>query len=259
MRLQTLTLLCALFPLLAQCAQPDVKEIIRRSVEANQRDFKAVNKYNNKERDRTPGGGSKTYQITMIEGTPYQRLIAVNGKPLPADQQSAEEKKEQQAIQQRHSESSGDRQKRIQKYERGRTRDNTMMQQLTEAFNFTLVGQHKVRGYTVYVLKATPKPGYNPPNMDSEVLPGMQGELWIDEKSFQWVKVTAQVIRPVSIAGFLARVEPGTRFELEKAPVGDGTIWFPSHFAEKANAKVLGVFSHNSFEDDTFWDYQPAK
>jgi hypothetical protein len=259
MRLSTLTLICALFPLLAPGAQPDVKEIIRRSVEANQRDFQAADKYNNKERDRTAAGGSKTYQVTMIEGTPYQRLIGVNGKPLPADQEAAELKKERQARQQRRSESSSDRQKRIQKYERERARDNTMMQQLTEAFNFTLVGQRKVRGYTVYVLKATPRPGYKPPNMDSEVLPGMQGELWIDQESFQWVKVTAQVIRPVSIAGFLARVEPGTRFELEKAPVGDGSIWFASHFVEKANAKVLGFFNHNSYEDDTFWDYQPVK
>ena len=202
---------------------------------------------------------SKTYQVTMIEGTPYQRLIAMGGKPLSPAQQAAEQKKERQATQHRQGESSGDRQERIQKYERERSRDNAMMQQLTEAFTFTLAGERKVRGFAVYVLKAMPKPGYKPPNMACQVLPGMQGELWIDRETYQWVKVTAQVIRPVSIDGFLARVEPGTRFELEKSPVGDGSIWLASHFAERANAKILGVFSHNSSEDDTFWDYQPAK
>jgi len=30
----------------------------------------------------------------------------------------------------------------------------------------------------------------------------MEGKLWIDEKTFQWVKVEATVIRPVSIEGF---------------------------------------------------------
>ena len=258
MRLPVLALLCTLFSVAVPAGQPDVKEIIRRSVEANQRDFKAADNYNFKERDKTPSG-SKTYQITMVEGTPYQRLIAVNGKALPASQEADEAKKEQQARRERGSESNSDRQKRMRKHQRERERDYTMTQQLTAAFNFALVGQKKVRGYTVYVLKATPKPGYKPPNMDSEVLPGMQGELWIDEKSFQWVRVTAQVIRPVSIAGFLARVEPGTRFELEKSPVGDGSIWLVTHFVEKANARILGLFSHNSSEDDTFWDYQLAK
>jgi hypothetical protein len=47
----------------------------------------------------------------------------------------------------------------------------------------------------------------------------MQGKLWIDKDSFQWVKVEAQVMHPVSIEGFLAKVEPGTHFELEKEPV----------------------------------------
>lgn len=41
--------------------------------------------------------------------------------------------------------------------------------------------------------------------------------------------VEATVIHPVSIEGFLAQVEPGTQFKLEKMPVADG-IWLPKHF-----------------------------
>src|SRR5947209_20316359 len=114
MWLLALAVFFALFPVVSQCASPDVKEIIRRSVEANQRDFKAADDYNFKERDRIPGG-SKTYQITMINGTPFQRLIALNGRPLPAPQEAAEQRKEQQARQQRRSESNAEHQRRIQK------------------------------------------------------------------------------------------------------------------------------------------------
>jgi hypothetical protein len=91
--------------------------------------------------------------------------------------------------------------------------------------------------------------------MEAQVLTGMRGQLWIDQKTFQWVKVVAEVVHPVSIGGFLARVEPGTRFELEEAPVGDG-IWLPSHFSEKSDAKVLHVFNHASQDDETYFDYQ---
>ena len=78
------------------------------------------------------------------------------------------------------------------------------MEQLTKALDFKLVGEQKLGPYEVYVLKATPRPGYEPPNIESKVLTGMEGKLWIDEKTFQWVKVEATVVRPVSIEGFLA-------------------------------------------------------
>jgi len=60
---------------------------------------------------------------------------------------------------------------------------------------------------------------YRPPNFETRVLTGMRGKLWIERNSFQWVNVEVEVIHPVHIGGFIARVEPGTRFELEKIPV----------------------------------------
>jgi len=191
----------------------------------------------------------------MIEGSPYQRLIAIDGKPLPPAQSAQQEAKQQQVTEQRRSESPQERANRIGKYQSGRRRDNNMMNQLTVAFDFTLVGESKLRGFHVYVLKATPRPGYQPPSMELQVLTGMQGELWIDQNTYQWVRVTAHVIRPVSIAGFLAQVEPGTQFELEKAPVGKG-VWQPIHFSMRSQARVLMLFNRSSQEDETYFDYQ---
>lgn len=211
--------------------------------------------YNHKERDDT-GTEVKSYQVTMIDGSPYHRVIAVNDEPLPKAEEEAELQKEANARKQRKAESPSARSARIAKFERNRARDDAMMNQLTVAFNFTLEGEDKLRGHEVYVLKAVPKPDYVPPNRDCEVLKGMRGKLWIDKKTFQWVRVEAEVIEPVSIGGFLASVNPGTRFEFEKEPVGDGRVWFASHFKMQANAKVLFLFNKNSFEDEKFWDYQ---
>ncbi len=237
--------------------QPSVQQIIDKSVAVNQADFNSATHFNWTETDRT-GRGSKTSRVRMIEGTPYYRLIAVNGKPLSAAQEAQQEKKERQVVAQRRAESPGERQKRIETFEKERRRDNAMMEQLTKAFNFTMVGLRKVRGYSVYVLKATPRPGYKPPTMETQVLTGMHGELWIDNKTFHWVKVTAQVIHPVSIEGFLAEVEPGTQFELENGPVGDGSTWLASHFAMKSNAKIFHIFARESTDDETYTDYQPV-
>jgi len=236
---------------------PSAQMIIEKSVEANHRDFIAAPRFSHHERDRV-ANGSKTWEVTMIEGSPYQRLIEVNDEPISKEQAAAEEQKMKEEIANRKAESPSERRSRIAKYEKDRNRDNAMMKQLTVAFNFKLVGKSKVNSRDVYVLKATPKPGYQPPNMETQVLTGMQGELWIDVQTYQWVKVTAKVIHPVSIEGFLAEVEPGTQFELEKMPVTND-IWLPKHFSMKSRAKILYLFNHSSQDDETYSDYKEIK
>jgi hypothetical protein len=237
--------------------QPSAQEIIDKSVTVNTADFKAAVNFNWVETDRT-GRSSKTSAVTMIEGTPYYRLIAVNGRPLSPAQEAEQEKKQEKVIAERRAETPEQRRERIEKFEKERRRDNAMMEELTKAFNFAVLAERGVRGYPVYVLKATPRPGYKPPSMELRVLTGMHGELWIDQKNFHWVKVTASVIHPVSIEGFLAEVEPGTRFELDNMPVGDGSTWQASHFSMRSNARVFHLFARESSEDDAYSDYKPV-
>jgi len=238
----------------ASSAQIDARSIIARSVQANTRDWHAEPRYDNFERDRQPDGGTKTYAEMMILGSPYQRLISVNGVALPKWQQEQERQKLESTLRQRRNESASERAERIAKYANGRQSDRLLMDQLTKAMKFVLVREQELSGRQVYVLKATPRADYHPPTMEAEVLRGMEGELWIDEARFQWIKVQARVIRPVLIEGFLARVEPGTRFELEKMPVADH-VWLPSHFSMKSQAKILFLFTRKSEEDEIYYGY----
>ena len=247
------TLLLILFAA-SECAEPfDVQRIIQRSVAANRQDWSAAPRYSYSERDRQ-GKGSKTYEVMMILGSPYRRLVALNNEPLSPADQNKERRLMEEAIAKRRAEPKKERAARTLEYEKERKRDQLLMDQLVEAFDFRSLGRQKLGTFDVYVLRATPRPGYHPPNIETEVLTGMQGTLWIDRDSFQWVKVEADVVHPVVIAGFLARVEPGTRFELEKAPVADG-VWLPTHFAMKSRAKLLFVLTHREREDETYFDY----
>ncbi|HEX4002927.1 MAG TPA: hypothetical protein VHX36_09770 [Candidatus Acidoferrales bacterium] len=235
----------------------DAPEIISRSVVAMKHDWDADPQYDCKERDRT-SQGSKTYEDLMIDGSPYQSLIAVDEKPLSADQQASEKQKMQDAIAKRKAESPQDRAQRIAKYDEQRRRDHALIQDLTKAFDFKLAGEGRLDGHKVYVLDARPRPGYQPDSKQTQVLTGMKGKLWIDTATFQWVKVEAEVIHPVSIDGFVARVEPGTRFELEKTPVAKD-VWLPRHFSMRSHAKVFFVFGKSSSDDETYFDYHPQK
>lgn len=236
--------------------EDNVATIIQRSVEANNRDWDAAPQFDYSELDQGPDG-SKTYAVTMLYGSPYRRLIAINGKHLSADKESGEQEKFEKTASERRNESPEKKSERIAKYEAERKRDHTMLEQLTAAFNFKIVGEQNLKGKRVYVLRATPRKDYRPPNRDSQVLTGMEGRLWLDKATFQWVRVEAHVTHPVRIEGFLAEVEPGTQFELEKIPVSPD-IWLASHFAMKSDAKVMLLFRHRSQEDDTFFNYHKA-
>jgi hypothetical protein len=235
-------------------AQTDAQRVIERSVQRNTADWNAFPRYECLERDREPNGGSKTFDDLMVAGSPYQRVVAVNDKPLSSSDQEAQQRKLEETIKQRRNESPEQRAQRIAKYQKSRERDHLFLEQLSKAFNFKLVGQRKLGDYEVYVLRSVPRPDYQPPNREAEVLKGMRGTLWIDKKTYQWVKVEASVIRPVRIEGFVAEVEPGTQFELDKMPIGDD-IWLPRHYVMKARAKVFLLFNHQAAEDDTYSDY----
>jgi hypothetical protein len=161
---------------------------------------------------------------------------------------------------QRRAESPAAHARRIAGYEKGRRRDHLLFQQMTAAFDFHMAGTDTLNGREAYRLRATPKPGYRPPNTQSQVLSGMEGTLWIDRQSMQWAKVEAHVVRPVSIEGFLARVQPGTRFELEYAPVAAG-IWEPTHFIMASHARVLFVYNRRERDDESYSGYHlnPAR
>ncbi|HZW79902.1 MAG TPA: hypothetical protein VFF50_05480 [Candidatus Deferrimicrobiaceae bacterium] len=236
--------------------QNNADAIIQRSVEANKRDWEAAPQFDCLEQDRD-GNGTRSYEDTMILGSPYQRLVAINGNPLTPAQTAAEKQKLENTVSERKKESRRQRANRVAKYKKEQRRNHLLMEQIAKAFAFNQVGEANLDGHEVYVLKATPRPGYRPPNMETEALTGMEGKLWIDTSSFQWVKVEAQVTHPVHIAGFLAEVEPGTHFELEQEPVAPG-IWLPQHFSMRASSRILFVVPHHGQEDDTYSDCHAA-
>lgn len=235
---------------------PDATTIIQRSVDAMHRDWQASTKYSHLERD-LEAHGSKTFQILMIEGSPYQKLTAVNGKPLSSGEAKKEDEKLRHEIASRCGESPSGKQKRIAQYQEDQKRDHEMIGELTKAFTFKVAGRQRVNGRQTWLLNATPKPGYQPPNLETKALTGMEGKLWIDTATFEWVRVEAHVVQPVSIEGFLARVEPGTVFELVRAPIGKG-VWAPAHFSERSKARIVGLIGHSTHDDETYTNYRPT-
>ncbi len=234
---------------------PDVKTIVERSAKAAEADRKADSDYDYSETDTKADGTRKTYAVQMLYGSPYQELTELNGEPLSRDKQKEEHHKLEREKSHRQHESEEARSQRVSAFQAEENRDGRFLAEFSKAFNFKLTGEQELDHHQVWVIEATPLRGYRPIDKETRALTGMRGQLWIDKQTYQWVKVEAEVTHPVSIIGFVATVEPGTRFELEKIPVGDGSVWLPRHFAMTSNAKVLEIIHRKAQEDNTYFNY----
>ncbi len=240
--------------------QTDAGAIVRQSIEAMASDWNQAPYYSYIERDleqsRSKPAASKSYQILMIDGSPYHKLIAVGDAPLAPEQRAAEDRNMQRETRKRERESAKEHHERVSAYEKKRAREQNLIREMSKAFDFTIAGEEDVNGRNCWILAAKPRPGYVPPDRDSRVLTGMTGRLWIDREQYRWVRSVAEVIQPVSFFGFLAKVDPGTRFVFEQAPLKDD-LWFPTHLSIEVNSSVLGILPQNSRQDEMYSDYKP--
>jgi len=237
--------------------RPDAQEIIERSLAATRADWQHESSVVDIERDKDTRDGkttSRTYQVMIIDRTPYNHLIARDGEPLSAEEEAQQTRLLQEECEKRGNQSPEERAKRLAKYHHSQQRMFEMMREMTKALNFTVTGDANVSGHEVYVLNASPRPDYQPTSRETRVLAAMQGTLWVDQRTYQWVRVEAEVIKPVWFGFFIAKVYPGTKFLLEQEPV-QGDIWLPRHFRMEVKSAIL--FDHRSFtHDETYRDYR---
>lgn len=235
---------------------PSADQIVQRSAEATHSDWEKAPGFDYCDTE-VAGSHTRTFAELMIAGSTYERLVAIDGAPLPEQEEQQQAARFATAVEQRNHETEAQRAKRVAQYEKERHRDQMLLVEMTKGMIFQLDGTAVVAGHQTFVLRATPRPGYVPKGMETQVLTGMRGTLWVDQESYRWVKVEAEVMHPVNIAGFVARVEPGTRFLLEESPVAP-EVWMATRFTMRAKAKILFFFPASSSSDDTWFNYTPA-
>jgi hypothetical protein len=236
---------------------PDPQEIVRRSVALNELNWQKAPQFSYTRHEVFTEGDKvtdRTYKVVMVNGSPREQLLAENGKPLPAERLAQERRKLETARASPPSDDSGDN-RGVAAYQQGRQQHHALMQEMPKAFEFQFVGEEVVKGRNCFVLEASPRPGYQAPSKDTKVLTGMRGKLWIDAREYQWVKVQAEVFKPVAFGLFIAHVRPGTEFLLEQEAVTED-VWLPSHFVTKLRSTKLVFFSKAYTRDETYSDFQ---
>lgn len=197
----------------------------------------------------------KTYEMLEIYGTPVQRLIAKDDKPLDAKENTKQDEKIQKIIDKRKNESDEDRKKREEKEWKEREDGRKFVREVADAYDFKLVGTETLGGREAWVIDGEPRPGFEPHMKESKFLSKFHGRVWIDKGDLQLAKMDIEAIDTVSVGWVLARIHKGTRVMLEQTRVND-EVWLPRHLTFKVDARVALFKGFNIDGEQEFRDYK---
>jgi hypothetical protein len=259
-----ISLLLCLLACAVRGADADPLDIVRRSIAAENENTRRARNYTflqrEEERDLDGAGHvkstrSKTYDITMLEHSPYRRLIERDDRPLPAKEEEQEQAKLRKSIEERRRETEAQRARRLADYDKRRGRDRGMLNEIPEAFDFRLRGEESIESRPVYVIEATPRAGYRARNTQARLLlPKLKATLWIDRADLSWVRLEAEIIDNISLGLFLFRLSKGARLELQQTRVND-EVWLPRVLRVKASARLVAK-KVNREQDFTFRNFR---
>ena len=177
---------------------------------------------------------STTKKICETKDGDVARLIALNGKPLsPADEQKEEARLNGLLG------DPGKQRRRMQAESEDRGRVLKVLRALPAAFVYQDAGPGE--GPTGKVEKFTFKPnsGFSPPDLETQVLTQMAGEIWIDPVHLRVVRLEGHLQQDVDFGwGILGRLNKGGWIVIEQANVGGGQ-WRTTHFQMAMSGRVV--------------------
>lgn len=210
----------------------DPVEIIERLVAAQKTTADLVQPYTYTEEavhyDYTGNGSlrkgiTETREVIFVEGWPFHKLVARNGKPLPAKERAEIEKSIHETAEERrrrpHTPEGGYLAMGEQRIDLGANRE------LLTLFDNRLRGEEELRGRKAWVIESTPKPGYAAQSEHEREVLSFRRTLWIDEEENDVARMELAVVgEGIHFAA------PGSTIRLDNIRLAPG-VWLTSELA----------------------------
>ena len=216
---------------------------------------------------------AEVYEVypSFDRGRTYRKLIARDGRPVPArelalldQKQNAEIEKEARRL---ASEDAAAREKRESEQ---REKEDAVAAEVFRVYDITIVGRETLDGRSTIELAFGPRADAKPASKVGKIMKKFRGRAWVDEADHQVVRVESELVDTLSFGfGIIARLKPGARVSFERRKV-NGEIWLPAvaHFTGSARlllVKGLSIDAISEYSDykkfsvDTSVDYSPEK
>lgn len=184
---------------------------------------------------------TSTKEILETKDGGVARLVAIGDQPLsPADEQKEQARLDAllaDPARQRH---------RKQNEDEDTGRAVKVLRALPTAFLYEYAGATTGPGGTQEKFIFRPNPAFSPPDLETQVLTEMTGELWIDAGQERVTRLEGRLSRDVDFGwGILGRLNKGGWIVIEQADVG-ARRWRIVRFQMVMSGRVL--FKNKSFD-----------
>ncbi len=158
--------------------------------------------------EREEQGKKKTKEVVQTGLGSFERLVAVNGQPLNAEEQKDEKERIGNLVR-----NPAEQQRLEQTKKKDAEQCKTFFKMLPDALTFIYAG----RDGDLIKLSYRPNPSFQPPSREARVFHEMEGEMWVHETQRRLVRIRGQLIADVTFAGgLLGHLEKGGHFNVEQ-------------------------------------------
>jgi len=231
----------------------DPQELVRRAAknEIKANDYHQYFMYRDHVEEKNH---STTKEVLETPQGGLSNTIAINGKPLTPEQRAKENQKLD-----KFANDPAARRKREESSREDTQREQLMLTSLPDAFLYTYAGtQQGPNGDELVHLTFKPNPNFSPPNHETRVYQGMQGDLLIDRKAMRIAKIDGTLFKDVEFGwGILGRLYKGGKFYIEQRDVGNGR-WETVHETLDFNGKILMIKPLTIYSNETATDFRPV-
>lgn len=245
-------------------ATVDPKEIVRRSVETDHRNWERARSYTCRQREVEKQLGKngevksteiRTYDVNFYYGREYSRLVQKNDKPLTESEQKKEDEKLEKFLARLRDQSDEEREKQLAREKKQREETRAFLRDVVNAFDFTLVGEENISGVDSWVIAASPRKDFHPTQPHADMLSKVKGKIWIEKNGYNWVKAEAETFDTISFGIFLLRIHKGARISFEQIRVND-EVWLVRRFYILGGARLALLKNEAVEQEDVFSDYR---
>jgi hypothetical protein len=175
-----------------------------------------------------------TKEIAETRDGDVARLLSVNDRPLgPADAQHEEERLDALL-------SDPSRQQHRKRGEEADTRIVLkLLRMLPRAFLYEYAGSGQGPAGKVEKFRFHPNPAFNPPDLETQALTAMTGELWIDAAQERVTRLEGHLQQDTNYGwGVLGKLDKGGWIVLDQTEIGNRQ-WRIARFQMKMNLRIL--------------------
>jgi len=234
----------------------DPKDIFRRAVEKDERNYAVRDQYTFRE-DSTveffdKDGKSKsvertTKDVLFYDGTQLEKVVARNGKSLTERELREEKEKIDKEIAKIKKETPAARAKRRGESAAAEKEELEGRRQLLEAFDLTLLGDSVVNGRSCWLIRGVPRDGFKPKRRRADQLKKFQGEACVDKETSDWMRLDMKTTDTISFGLFILRLQPDASVKIGQTRVNN-EVCFPQTVKISANARLLGMMKRVRIE-----------